>query len=128
MVENIHRRTKLGETLNDTLDEMISRNMITNQIKEDILKGFDKIMLQIFKTIKNKITIKGSIFDYGNCDNVWDFNLKDVKLNYDSEVNTALPLLKIIALDYSKITNTESLDKSKKNNIKAKSNLKKNKK
>ena len=126
METSIHRRTKLGETLNETLDEMISKTMITIQTKEEILKAFDKIMLQYFKSIKNKVNLKGNIFDYRNCDNVWNFNLKDVKLTYDSDMTQSLSLLKIIALDYSKVTNTENVDKPKKNV--AKQNSKKSKK
>lgn len=123
-MENIHRRTKLGETLTETLDEMMTKNMITNQIKEEVLKYFDKIMLQIFRQTKTKVGLKGNIFDYGNCDNVWDFNLKDVKLTYDSDASHNLSLLKILALDFSKITNAEGGDKKKT----AKQNAKKNKK
>ena len=123
-MENIHRRTKLGETLNETLDDMMLKNMITNQIKEEILKHFDKIMLQIFRVSKTKVGLKGNIFDYGNCDNVWVFNLKDVKLTYDTDINHSLSLLKILALDYSKITNAEGVDKKKN----AKQNSKKPKK
>lgn len=122
-MESIHRRTKLGETLNETLDEMMSKNLITNQIKEEILKHFDKVMLEIFKSIKNKVNLKAAIFDYGNCDNVWDFNLKEAKLTYDGDLNENLSLLKIVALDYSKITNADGSDKKKN----AKQNNKKNK-
>lgn len=126
-MENIHRRTKLGETLDDTLEEMIAKNMITNQIKDEIFKSFDKIMLQFFRNIKAKATLKGNIFDYGNCDNVWDFNLKDIKVTYEGDSHSNLPLLKILALDYSKITNADNNDKNKKiNNVKQ--NSKKTKK
>lgn len=125
-MENIHRRTKLGESLNDTLDEMISRNMITTKIKEDILKAFDKVMLQIFKTIKTKAQLKADIFDYRNCDNVWTFKLTNAKLTGESEGDKIINSLQIMALDYSKITNAENSDKQKKNV--AKNSSKKNRK
>lgn len=118
-MENIHRRTKLGETLNETLDEMISRNMITTKIKEEIFKAFDKIMLQIFKTIKNKIQLKGDILDYRNCDNIWNFKLTNTRLTHESDYENKIQFLQIIALDYSKIGNTENFDNKKKNNVKA---------
>lgn len=124
-MENIHRRTKLGDTLNETLDEMISRNMITTKIKEDILKAFDKVMLQIFKNIKTKAQLKADIFDYRNCDNVWTFKLTNAKLSGESE-NKDIQSLQIMALDYSKITNAENSDRQKKNV--SKNSSKKNKK
>ena len=98
MEKSIHRRTTLGETLNETLDEMISKTMITIQTKEEILKAFDKIILKYFKTIKNKVILKGIIGNYDNLDNVWNLDLKHVKLIDDSDMTQSLSLLKIIAL------------------------------
>ena len=77
-MESIHRNAKIDETLENTLDEMVSKNMITNHNMREIFKLFDKVMLQIFKTHKNKITCKANLYDYNNCDNVWKFLLKDL--------------------------------------------------
>lgn len=121
-MQSIHRKTKLGETLDQTLDEMIGRNLITNSNKEDILKNFDKIMLQIFKSIKMKLSCKATLKNYQHCDNVWNFMLKDAKLSDERNIK----LMNIVAMDYNKITNLDGQDKPK--NVASRPNNKKKKK
>lgn len=122
-MESIHRNAKIGETLENTLDEMVSKNMITNHNKGEIFKLFDKVMLQIFKTNKNKITCKANLKDYQHCDNVWKFLLKDVK--FSDEQSRSIKLMKIVALDYSRISAIEGQDKPKKTVLKQQSKKKK---
>ncbi len=119
-MQSIHRKTKLGETLDQTLDEMINKNMITNSNKDEVLKYFDKVMLQIFKTVKLKLNCKATLKNYRHCDNVWNFMLKNVNIE-----DKNIKLMNIVAMDYNKIANIDGQDKPK--NVASKSNNKKKK-
>lgn len=63
----LYRRSKLGETLVSTLDDMKKNNQITDPLYERILQVFDRVSIifkvkvvceEIKKGQKNKCTIK----------------------------------------------------------------------
>ena len=40
----LYRKTTIGQTLLDTLDEMMKKNLITHELSEKILEKFDQVI------------------------------------------------------------------------------------
>mmetsp|Transcript_6816 Transcript_6816/g.17456 ORF Transcript_6816/g.17456 Transcript_6816/m.17456 type:complete len:121 (-) Transcript_6816:856-1218(-) len=77
----LYRRSTLGMTLTDALDEMVTNGELTPTIAMKVLAQFDKCMGQALKEMKTKTTFKGTLDTYRFCDNVWTFILDDVTFN-----------------------------------------------
>jgi len=77
----LYRRSTLGMTLTDSLDEMVTNGKLTPTIAMKVLAQFDKCMNEALKNVKTKTTFKGDLYSYRFCDNVWTFVLNNVTID-----------------------------------------------
>jgi len=98
----LYRRSTLGMTLTDSLDEMVTNGKLTPTIAMKVLAQFDKVrsscsdssilvtlfavlplkcMNEALKNVKTKTTFKGDLYSYRFCDNVWTFVLNNVTID-----------------------------------------------
>ncbi|XP_050529399.1 transcription initiation factor IIA subunit 2 [Daktulosphaira vitifoliae] len=112
MSYQLYRNTTLGNTLQESIDEMIQYGQITPALGMKILLQFDKSVNNSLATrVKSKITFKAGKMDtYRFCDNVWTFMLSDVEFKETQEM-TKVEKLKIVACDGKSVND----DTSKKN-------------
>ncbi|KAG7209464.1 hypothetical protein KM043_015553 [Ampulex compressa] len=94
------RNTTLGNTLQESLDELIQYGQITPQLAIKVLLQFDKAINQALATrVKSRLTFKaGKLNTYRFCDNVWTFMLNDVEFREVQEV-AIVDKVKIVACD-----------------------------
>mgnify|MGYP001775004243 CR=1 FL=1 len=108
----LYRRSVLGETLSQTLNELKAENKITDNIEKKTLELFDRLMCEeISKRHKNKCTIKGKVISFKNCDDIWIFYGKEVSMKTDSQYYTSTSL-KIVACDVKMKDNITQSQKS----------------
>ena len=70
--------------LTDALDEMVIKGLLTPSIAIRMLSEYDKCMVDILRTLKQKVSFKGNIHTYRYYDNVWTFILEDVVFNFSA--------------------------------------------
>ncbi|KYM82371.1 Transcription initiation factor IIA subunit 2 [Atta colombica] len=97
---DVLRNTTLGNTLQESLDELIQYGQITPQLAIKVLLQFDKAINQALATrVKSRLTFKaGKLNTYRFCDNVWTFMLNDVEFREVQEV-AIVDKVKIVACD-----------------------------
>ena len=96
---NLYKRTIFCSRLTETIEELKRQGQITPNLEKKIISKFDEIMCdEISKLSKTKNTIKGKVTSFRNCDDIWIFYCKEIKLKID-KVSLTIPKLKIIALD-----------------------------
>lgn len=90
----------MGNTLQESLDELIQYGQITPQLAIKVLLQFDKAINQALATrVKSRLTFKaGKLNTYRFCDNVWTFMLNDVEFREVQEV-AMVDKVKIVACD-----------------------------
>nr|QBH73597.1 transcription initiation factor IIA gamma chain [Thermobia domestica] len=100
MSYQLYRNTTLGNTLQESLDELIQYGQITPQLAIRVLLQFDKAINNALATrLKSRITFKASRLNtYRFCDNVWTFMLNDVEFREMHEV-AKVDKVKIVACD-----------------------------
>lgn len=100
MSYQLYRNTTLGNTLQESLDELIQCGQITTQLALKILLQFDKaINNALANRVKTRLTFKAGHLDtYRFCDNVWTFVLKDVEFREVQEL-VKVDKVKIVACD-----------------------------
>lgn len=96
----LYRETTLGQTLQDTLDELISGGKLNNNLAARVLREFDKaISVALELKVKNRLSIKCSkLRTYRFCDNVWTLLLKDAEFREVQEI-IRVDWVKIVACD-----------------------------
>ncbi|KAL5019578.1 hypothetical protein ScPMuIL_002470 [Solemya velum] len=95
----LYRNTTLGNTLQESLDELIQCGQITPQLGLKVLLQFDKaINAALASRLTNKVTFKGRLNTYRFCDNVWTFVLNNVEFRENQELTT-VDKVKIVACD-----------------------------
>ncbi|UJR12061.1 hypothetical protein I4U23_016239 [Adineta vaga] len=107
----LYRKTTLGTTLQEILDQMISSGQLTEKAAGIVLSEFDRaINLAVDKRINKKIHFSAKLSTYRFCDNVWTFELKDflVKESNQGQHNTAAPTPQIPRVDKVKIVACEA--------------------
>ncbi|CAH1733244.1 unnamed protein product [Macrosiphum euphorbiae] len=109
MSYQLYRNTTLGNTLQESIDEMIQYGQITPALGMKILLQFDKSVNNSLATrVKSKITFKAGKMDtYRFCDNVWTFMLSDVEFKETQEM-AKVEKLKIVACDGKSVTDENS--------------------
>lgn len=109
MSYQLYRNTTLGNTLQESIDEMIQYGQITPALGMKILLQFDKSVNNSLATrVKSKITFKAGKMDtYRFCDNVWTFMLSDVEFKETQEI-AKVGKLKIVACDGKSVTDENS--------------------
>ncbi|ELT94433.1 hypothetical protein CAPTEDRAFT_146781 [Capitella teleta] len=99
MSYQLYRNTTLGNTLQESLDDLIQCGQITPELALKVLQQFDEAINTALSTrVKNKVTFKGHLNTYRFCDNVWTFVLDDVEFKEVSELVT-VDKVKIVACD-----------------------------
>ncbi|XP_030828242.1 transcription initiation factor IIA subunit 2-like [Strongylocentrotus purpuratus] len=98
MSHQLYRNTALGNSLQESLDELIQARLITPQLALNVLLKFDRAINDaLANRLKNKISFKGHLNTYRFCDNVWTFVLNDVDFRNGDFVT--VDKVKIVAVD-----------------------------
>ncbi|KAF6130306.1 general transcription factor IIA subunit 2 [Phyllostomus discolor] len=96
MAYQLYRNTTLGNSLQESLDELIQ---ITPQLALQVLLQFDKaINSALAQRVRNRVNFRGSLNTYRFCDNVWTFVLNDVEFREVTEL-IKVDKVKIVACD-----------------------------
>uniref|UniRef100_F6T6Y5 Transcription initiation factor IIA subunit 2 n=1 Tax=Equus caballus TaxID=9796 RepID=F6T6Y5_HORSE len=113
MAYQLYRNTTLGNSLQESLDELIQRSslrgcvtftfsqsqQITPQLALQVLLQFDKaINSALAQRVRNRVNFRGSLNTYRFCDNVWTFVLNDVEFREVTEL-IKVDKVKIVACD-----------------------------
>ncbi|MXQ86244.1 hypothetical protein E5288_WYG006530 [Bos mutus] len=96
MAYQLYRNTTLGNSLQESLDELIQSQQITPQLALQVLLQFDKaINAALAQRVRNRVNFRVlGIF----CDNVWTFVLNDVEFREVTEL-IKVDKVKIVACD-----------------------------
>ncbi|TFK41806.1 transcription initiation factor IIA gamma subunit [Crucibulum laeve] len=93
-----YRGSTIGMALTDSLDELITSGAITPQLAMKVLQQFDKSLADgMFKNVKTKVTLKGHLRNYRNCDDVWTFFVRNPAFKMEGNEQVGAPKIKIIA-------------------------------
>ncbi|XP_059247248.1 transcription initiation factor IIA subunit 2-like [Mustela nigripes] len=99
MAYQLHRNTTLGNSLQESLDELIQSQQITPQLALQVLRQFGKaINSALAQRVRNRVNFRGSLNTYRFCDNVWTFVLNDVEFREVTEL-IKVDKVKIVACD-----------------------------
>uniref|UniRef100_G3T681 Transcription initiation factor IIA subunit 2 n=1 Tax=Loxodonta africana TaxID=9785 RepID=G3T681_LOXAF len=99
MAYQLYRNTTLGNSLQESLDELIQSQQITPQLALQVLLQFDKaINSALAQRVRNRVNFRGSLNTYRFCDNVWTFVLNDVEFREVTEL-IKVDKVKIVACD-----------------------------
>ncbi|CAD7091249.1 unnamed protein product [Hermetia illucens] len=100
MSYQLYRNTTLGNTLQESLDELIQYGQITPQLAFKVLLQFDKcINSALSQRVKARVTFKANKLNtYRFCDNVWTLMLNDVEFREVHEF-AKVDKVKIVACD-----------------------------
>ncbi|KAL8826509.1 MAG: hypothetical protein Q9170_007370 [Blastenia crenularia] len=92
----LYRRSSIGTTLIDSLDELVHLGRIEPQLAMKILQNFDKIVTDVLaEKVKARLTFKGHLDTYRFCDEVWTFLIKDVSFKLDNQTPIQADKIKI---------------------------------
>ncbi|KAJ7336797.1 transcription initiation factor IIA gamma subunit [Mycena albidolilacea] len=93
-----YRGSSIGMVLTDSLDELITSGAITPQLAMKVLQQFAKSLADtMVKQVKAKVTMKGYLDTYRNCDDVWTFIIKNATFKMEGNEMVTTPRIKIIA-------------------------------
>lgn len=96
----VYRETTLGQTLQDSLDELVGSGRLNNNLAARVLAEFDKaISVALEHKVRNRINFKCErLRTYRFCDNVWTLLLKDVEFREVQELFKA-EWVRVVACD-----------------------------
>lgn len=100
MTYQLYRNTTLGNTLQESLDELIQFQQISPSLALRVLLQFDRAINQaLANKVRARITFKANKLNtYRFCDNVWTFLMSDVEFK-DVQEFAQVDKLKIVACD-----------------------------
>ena len=99
MAYQLYRNTTSGNSLQESLDELIQSQQITPPLALQVLLQFDKaINAALAQRVRNRVNFRGSLNTYRFCDNVWTFVLNDVEFREVTEL-IKVDKVKIVACD-----------------------------
>jgi len=100
MSYQLYRNTTLGNTLQESLDELIQYNQISPQLALKVLQQYDKcVNAALASRVKTRLSFKANKLNtYRFCDNVWTFMLNDVEFREVHEL-VKVDKVKIVACD-----------------------------
>ncbi|CAH2094497.1 transcription initiation factor IIA subunit 2 isoform X2 [Nymphalis io] len=100
MSYQLYRNTTIGNTLQESLEELIQYGQITHSLALKVMLQFDRSINQALSNrVKSRLTFKaGKLNTYRFCDNVWTFMLNDVEFREVQEV-AKVDKVKIVACD-----------------------------
>jgi len=107
----MYRTTTLGQTLQESLDELMQMQMLTPNLALRVLTQFDKaINAGLSNRTKTKLLFRAEKLNtYRFCDNVWTFMLRNVEFREHAEVST-VDRVKIVAIDGKNLTTQKEAD------------------
>lgn len=96
----LYRKTTLGQTLEDSLDELIALGKLNENLAGRVLREFDKAISSALESkVRNRITIKcNKLKTYRFCDNVWTLLLRDAEFRETQDI-IRVDWVKIVACD-----------------------------
>ncbi|VDK46741.1 unnamed protein product [Taenia asiatica] len=98
----MYRGTTLGNTLQESLDEMLDHSLLKPQTAMkacDIMKKFDQCICTALSTqVKARLNLQGYLNAYRNCDNVWTLVLNNVEIK-DGSGAMHVDKMKIVACE-----------------------------
>ncbi|KAF7260405.1 hypothetical protein EG68_02016 [Paragonimus skrjabini miyazakii] len=95
----MYRRTTLGNTLQEALDEMVQHKLLQEKTALKVIQKFDQcISVALAKRVKNRLSLRGHLNTYRFCDNVWTFVMNDVEIKDSSSIMT-VDKIKIVACE-----------------------------
>ncbi|CAH8496985.1 unnamed protein product [Schistosoma intercalatum] len=95
----MYRSTTLGTTLREALDEMLAHNLLQPGMDHKVMQKFDQcISNALAKRVKNRLSLRGHLNTYRNCDNVWTLVMNDVEIKDSSAIMT-VDKIKIVACE-----------------------------
>lgn len=111
MSYQVYRNTTLGRTLQDALDEIITREKLPEHLAFRCLAQFDRSINNAFKNkIKTILTFRSAhLKTYRFCDNVWTLVFEDTEFRNVQEL-IKVDKLKIVACDGRTVRNAIELD------------------
>jgi len=96
----LYRKSTIGTALSSTLKEFKDNKKIPDSIETKFLENFDKTICEELYKLTAKGSIKGKVTSFKNCDDIWIFYGKDIKIKIDSKNNwEEYEKLKIVACD-----------------------------
>lgn len=102
----LYRKSSIGMSLTDALDELVTNGTISPLLAVKVLMQFDKSMNDaLSQKVKTKTTFKGHLHTYRFCDNVWTFILEKAEFKFDQE-KVNVDRVKIVACDAKIISRT----------------------
>ncbi|KAL8664908.1 MAG: hypothetical protein Q9202_002617 [Teloschistes flavicans] len=94
----LYRRSSIGATLIDSLDELVHLGRIEPQLAMKILQKFDQIVTDVLADkVKARLTFKGHLDTYRFCDEVWTFLIKDVTFKLENQNPITADKIKIVS-------------------------------
>lgn len=111
MSYQVYRNTTLGRTLQDALDEIISREKLPEHLAYRCLAQFDRSINNAFRNkIKTMLTFRSQhLKTYRFCDNVWTLVFEDTEFRNVQEL-IKVDKLKVVACDGRSVRNAIELD------------------
>eukprot|EP00474_Spongospora_subterranea_P008742 CRZ09200.1 hypothetical protein [Spongospora subterranea] len=95
----LYRNSTLGETLKDSLQEMVDSDQIDSDTALKILHEFDRCVNRALREdVDSKVTLSGGLHTYRLCDNVWTMYIENALVRMDLEA-IHCDMLKIVACD-----------------------------
>lgn len=106
MAYQVYRNTTLGRTLQDAIDEIITREKLPEHLAFRCLTQFDKSINNAFRhKIRTQLTFKsGHLKTYRFCDNVWTLVFENTEFRNVHEL-IKVDKLKIVACDGRTVKN-----------------------
>ena len=93
----LYRRSTLGTALTDTLDELIQEGSLDPQMAMKVLAQFDESIAEALNTkVRSRANLKGHLYEYRFCDDVWTFVIDNAVFRFDNETSSS-PRVKIVA-------------------------------
>ncbi|MCJ1228187.1 Transcription initiation factor IIA small chain (TFIIA 13.5 kDa subunit) [Toensbergia leucococca] len=94
----LYRKSSIGLSLIDTLDEFVHDGRIEPQLAMKILASFDRSVTEVLADkVKARLNFKGHLDTYRFCDEVWTFLIKDVNFKLDNQNNIQADKVKIVS-------------------------------
>ena len=111
----LYRNSQIGSILTNILQEFKLNKKISEAIENKFLENFDTIICEELQNLNNKGSIKGTVTSFKNCDDIWIFYGKNIKIKIDNKNNCdEYEKLKIVACDKNM---KSSISQKKYNNI-----------
>ncbi|KTW32943.1 transcription initiation factor IIA subunit 2 [Pneumocystis murina B123] len=98
----LYRRSSIGISLTDALDDLIREGQIPPQLAMKILLNFDKsITDNLTEKVKSRMTFRGHLDTYRFCDEVWTFIIKNPSFRLENDTMIS-DKIKIVACNSKK--------------------------